>query len=121
MSSAKLISVICFISAQVVPRESDVTPCAVGNITTVGAKRFRCAEVCFQPSFSASGIHVTELPVSYNIFRYAEMLFRPITYELTDGKIITENAKRFRYVEVLFLRRTYDLPHGIIFTVGNKR
>ena len=62
----------------------------------LATKRFRCAEVLFQPSFSASGIYVTEVTVSYNIFRYAEMLFQPITYELTDGKIITVSAKRFR-------------------------
>ena len=50
--------------------------------------------------------------------RYAEMLLLNTTYELSDGKGITVDAKRSRFAEVLFLQgstafghQCFDVPH----------
>ena len=71
------------------------------NISLLGAKRLRCAEVLFHPK-------TYQLLVGYNTtvgakrFRYAEELFLPVSFELPDGNIFTLAAKRFRCTEVLF-------------------
>ena len=84
---------------------------------TVGAKRFRCAAVSFQPkNYELPGrkhhhCWRQTLPLSGS----AVPAHRPTS---SHGKVIAVCAKRFRYAEVLFMPITHELPYGIIFTVG---
>ena len=67
-------------------RESDVAPCAVRNIITVGAKRFRCAEVLFRPK--TQGLHVVKGPNNFNGFGY----FHVRLYADTDEEYVLFSA-----------------------------
>ena len=79
-----------------------VTTCELpdDNILTVGATRFRCSEVLFQPKTSELTDGCITV-VDVKPFRCAEVLFQSETYELHHENI-NAGAKCFRNAEVLF-------------------